>query len=129
MNSRSQPAQLLIYFGAIASGMSVIAVGFMAVVYASTAVSPTGTPDKTNLELQVESSREIRKALATQIVIPPLPPITARVAHAPGAMSRTNVARVTLPEEARTAMAMDQSELGPPSNYRYPVVDRHSSSY
>ena len=127
MTSRSQPAQLLIYFGAIATGMSVIAVGLMAVVYASTAVSPTGTTDKTNLELQVESSREIRKALATQIVIPPLPPITARLAHAPSAVSRKNVARVVLPEEARTAMAMQDNELGPPRNDRYFVADRHAA--
>jgi hypothetical protein len=130
MKSHSQTSQILIYFGAVATGIAVIAVGLTAVVSASAGLSQTAAREKTNLELQVESSREIRKALAVKLVTPPLAPITAHIAHAPNsAHERKTVARAQLPEEARTAMAMDQSELGPPRGYRFPFMDRHSASY
>ena len=127
MNCRSRPSQFLTYFGVIATGLTVVVVGLAAVVQASADLSQSASREKTNLELQVESSREIRKALAVKIVTPPLPPITARVAHAPSAVPRKAVARATLSEEARTAMAMEQNELGPSSYDRYPIIDRHAA--
>ena len=127
MNNRSRPSQLLTYFGVIATGLTVVVVGLAAVVQASADLSQSAAREKTNLEMQIESSREIRKALAVKIVTPPLAPITARVAHAPDVMAPKNVARATLSEEARTAMAMDQNELGPSSSYRYPTIDRHAA--
>ena len=72
------------YFGVLATALSVIALGLTAVVKASAGQSEgkASAREKTLLELQVESSREIRRALATPVSHPPrLPPITARPAR------------------------------------------------
>ena len=67
MKSRSQSSAVLIYFGVIATALSVLALGTTAIVKASTGMSEVSARDKTLLELQVESSREIRRALATPV--------------------------------------------------------------
>ncbi len=81
MQARSTSSLLLIYIGAAATALSVVVLGLTAVVKASTGWSQASPREKTVLELQVESSREIRRALATPVVTPPLPPITARPAR------------------------------------------------
>jgi hypothetical protein len=113
MKSRSQSSIVLMYFGVLATGLSVIALGLTAVVKATARLSDGAARDKTLLELQVESSREIRRALATPVSNPPrLPPITARPARdlreSTAALTKKPV-QTQPSQEAMNAMAMDQS--------------------
>jgi hypothetical protein len=132
MRIRSQSAAVLIYFGALATAFSVIALGLTVVVKASTGLSEGTTRDRTLLELQAESSREIRRALAAPVSQPPrLPPITAHPAHD----LRKTATLVRKPiqtkpsQEAMNAMAMDQSGTYSvqSSSYDYSVRDRHTA--
>jgi hypothetical protein len=129
MQSRSQPSLLFIYVGAVATALSVIVVGLTAVVRASAGLSDASIRDKTMVELQVESSRAIRRALATPVSIPPLPPITARPARdirEAAAVPEKKPAPTKLPPAAMNAMAMDQ---GAARSSSYPAYDRHSPSW
>jgi hypothetical protein len=134
MNGRSQSSVVLTYFAVIAVALSALALGTTAIVKASTGMSEASARDKTLLELQVESSREIRRALATPVAVPAkLPPITAR----PARDIRTAAAHTTKPvqpklsQEAMNAMAMDQSAAysssAQSSPQNYSVRDRHTS--
>jgi predicted lysophospholipase L1 biosynthesis ABC-type transport system permease subunit len=133
MNGRSQSSAILTYFAVIAAALSALALSTTALVKASTGVFETGAPDKTLLELQVESSREIRRALATPVENPAkLPPITARPARDIRAATLTAKPVQTKPsQEAMNAMAMDQSAAYSSSfqssSQDYPVRDRHTS--
>jgi hypothetical protein len=131
MQSRSLSSVVLMYVGGLATALSVIALGLTAVVQASAGLSEATARDKTLLELQIESSREIRRALATPVSQPPrLPPITARPAHdlreSTAALTRKPV-QAKPSQEAMNAMAMDQSgtysSVQSPS---YAVRDRHA---
>ena len=131
MQSRSLSSLVLIYVGVLATALSVIALGLTVVVQASARMSEAGARDKTLLELQLESSREIRRALATPVSQPPqLPPITARPARdlreITAALTRKPV-QAKPSREAMNAMAMDPS--GPYSSMQsssYAIRDRHA---
>jgi hypothetical protein len=128
MQMRSTSSSLLIYIGAAATALSVVVLGLTAVVKASSGWGQASPREKTVLELQVESSRNIRRALATPVVTPPLSPITARPAREiqTVAVQEKKPARVKLPQAAMNAMAMDQSgayQSAAPSSV---VTDRHS---
>jgi hypothetical protein len=132
MQRRSQPSVVLVYFGVLAASLAVIALGLTAVVRASAGMSEAGARDKTLLDLQVESSREIRRALATPVSNPPrLPPITARPARDIRESAASQAKNRTKPsQEAMNAMAMDQSEMhssGEFSSPDYSVRDRHAA--
>jgi hypothetical protein len=103
------------YFGVLATALSVIALGVTAVVQASAGLSEGTARDKTLLELQIESSREIRRALATPVSQPPrLPPITARPARDLREAAASQIrkpAQMKLPQEAMNAMAMRTAKL------------------
>jgi hypothetical protein len=126
MQMRSTSSSLLIYIGAAATALSVVVLGLTAVVKASTGLGQASPREKTVLELQVESSRNIRRALATPVVTPPLSPITARPAREiqTVAVQEKKPARVKLPQAAMNAMAMDQSDQSAAPSYV--VTDRHS---
>jgi hypothetical protein len=130
MPSRSPSSLLLMYFGGVAAALSVTALGLAAIVQASGTLSHASVREKTTLELQVESSRAIRRALATPMVVAPLPPITARPARdlreAAAAPATTKPAHPKLSREARSAMAMAQSGAPEPPRYDYPTPDRHT---
>ena len=133
MQSRSQSSVVLMYFGVLATALSVIAVGLTAVVKASAGLSEGTARDKTLLELQVESTREIRRALATPVFQPPrLPPITARPARdlreSAAALTRKSL-QAKPSQEAMNAMAMDQSGTysSIQSSSYYAVRDRHTA--
>jgi hypothetical protein len=138
MNSRSQSSAVLIYFGVVATALSALALGTTVIVKASTGMSEASARDKTLLELQIESSREIRRALATPVATPAkLPPITARPARdirAAAVHQTTKSAQAKLSQEAMNAMAMDQSATYSSSSssfqsssQAYSVRDRHTS--
>jgi hypothetical protein len=134
MQSRSLPSLALMYFGALATALSVIALGLTAVVKASAGLSDGIAREKTLLELQVENSREIRRALATPVrQPPPLPPITARPARdlreSTAALTRKPV-QTKPSQDAMNAMAMEPSGRYPSvqsSSHDYSVRDRHTS--
>lgn len=125
MHRRSSASSLLVYFGAVAAALSVTTLGVMAVVKSSMVLSHSAAREKTLLELQVESSRQIRQALGTPVVVPPLPPITARPTH--NLMDEKKLVRPKLPQAAMDAMAMDRSGAYGPSGTNYAVRDRHTS--
>ena len=137
MNSRNQSSVIVTYFAVVAAALSALALGTTVIVKASTGMSETSARDKTLLELQVESAREIRRALATPVATPAkLPPITARPARdirAAAAHQSTKSAHAKLSQEAMNAMAMDQtptySSSSPfqSSSQDYSVRDRHTS--
>ena len=134
MNNRSQSSAVLIYFGVLATALSALALGTTVIVKASTGPSEAGARDKTLLELQIESSREIRRALATPVAAPAkLPPITARPARdirAAAAVQPAKPAQPKLSQEAMNAMAMEPSAAQSPfqsSSQSYAVRDRHTS--
>ena len=81
MQARRSSTVVLVYVGTVATALATIAFGLSTIVTASVGVSQAGATDRTLLQAQVESSREIRRALATPIAIPPLPPITAHLAR------------------------------------------------
>ena len=130
MPARSTSSSLLIYFGAAAMALSVVVLGLTAVVKASTGWSQASAREKTLLELQVESSREIRRALATPVVTAPLPPITARPARDlrdTVAVQEKKPALVKPSQAALDAMAMDQSGVYRSAGRNYSVPDRHTT--
>jgi hypothetical protein len=136
MQGRSSSSVLLLYVGVIAAALAVIALGLTTIVKASTSMSHTSARDKTLLELQVDSSRQIRQALATAIAIPPLAPITARPARDlrdTAAVQANKSLRTKLPQGGMDAMAMDQSgtssSSASSSAARYTVHDRHSANW
>jgi hypothetical protein len=128
MQPRSTSSSLLIYIGAAATALSVTIIGLTAVVRASTGWSQASAREKTVLELQIESSRSIRRALATPVVTPPLPPITARPARDIQAVANQEKKppRAKLPQAAMNAMAMDQSSAYQSAAPSYRVPDRHA---
>jgi hypothetical protein len=127
MQDRSSSSQFLLYIGLLAMALSVIAFGLMTAVKAATGLSEAAPRDKTLLELQIESSRSIRSALATPVVTPPLPAITARPARV--------IAAVTAQRKPTpAAMAMGQSADLPTASQprrddNYPTLDRHAASF
>jgi hypothetical protein len=134
MQSRSQFSVVLIYFGVLATALSVVALGLTVAVKASAGMSEVSAREKTLLELQVESSREIRHALATPVSRPPrLPPITARPARdlrRIAAMQAKKPVQMKPSQEAMNAMAMDQSgtySLAQSSSQDFAWRDRHIS--
>jgi hypothetical protein len=132
MQTRTHSSLLLVYIGAIFTALAVIALGLMAIVQASAALFQSSPQEKTVLELQVETARESRRALAVPVVIPPLPPITASLARDVRAVATAQVrkpARRAIPTEALNAMAMDQSEATPRTSHSYAAPDRHAIAF
>jgi hypothetical protein len=128
MRVRSLPSSVFLYLGTIAAALSVIALSSMAVMKSSAGTPAGVSGEQTLLDLQVRSSREIRRALATPVTVPPLPPITARPARdlrEIAAAHEKRPARPKLSRAALNAMAMDQSGASAPAEQNYPVPDRH----
>jgi hypothetical protein len=127
MHGRSSSSLLLLYVGVIAAGLSVTALGLTAAVKASAGLLPDSAREKTLVDLQVQSSRDIRRALATPISVPPLTPLTAHLRETAMAQAKKPV-RPKLSPEARNAMAMDQSRETPPQP-EFTIPDRHTSNW
>ena len=125
MQRQSPSSAVLMYLGVITTALLVVVLGLTAVVNASTGWSQAGAREKTLLELQVESSREIRRALAAPMVTAPLPAITARPARDIAAAS-AKLARMKPSQAAMDAMAMEQSGAYQSTGQNYPVPDRHA---
>src|SRR4051794_16608124 len=109
MQARSPSSSVFLYLGTVAAALSVIALSSMAVVKSSAGTSVNASREKTLLDLQVQSSRQIRRALATPVTVAPLPPITARPSRdlrEIAAAHEKRPARPKLSPAALNAMAM-----------------------
>jgi hypothetical protein len=113
MHARRSSTVVLVYVGVIATALAIIAFGLSTIVTASVGVSQAGVTDRTLLQAQVESSREIRRALATPVSIPPLPPITAHVAREVASVSARKRPALALSPQALNSMAMAQTAPPP----------------
>jgi hypothetical protein len=79
--ARGLSSFLLMYVAVIGVALGGIAFGLTAVVKTATGLSQQTQREQTLLDDRMESSREIRQALAKPLPRPePLPPIIARVA-------------------------------------------------
>jgi hypothetical protein len=128
MQARRSSTVVLVYVGTVAAALATIAFGLSTIVTAAVGVSQGGATDRTLLQAQVDSSREIRRALATPIAIPPLPPITAHVAREVASISAGKRPAVALSPQALNAMAMAQTAVSAEpeasSQPRYQAPDR-----
>lgn len=121
MHFRSSLALTAAYIGVVVVALAMIAAGLSAVMLAAVGGMSDDAGANSLVQDQIESSREIRRALATPITVPPLPPITARRAHEiPAAISQR---RPTLSPKALDAMAMDQSATGTQQPSPAPAVN------
>jgi hypothetical protein len=109
MHARRSSTVVLVYVGAIATALAIIAFGLSTILTASAGVQQASVTDRTLLQAQVESSREIRRALATPVSVPPLPPITAHVAREVAAVSARKRPALALSPQALNSMAMAQT--------------------
>jgi hypothetical protein len=128
----SQPSRLLsafgIYIAVIALLLGGLGVGLVTVVNGAAGLSQAPERDSSVLAQRVQDARDIRAALARPVPHPePLPPITARPAHAVSAMTASRPARRVLSQQARDAFASD--EPAPSRTQSYPTYDRHTSNY
>jgi hypothetical protein len=115
MHARRSSTVVLAYVGAVASALAMIAFGLSTILTAAAGMSQASDSDRTLLQAQIESSREIRKALATPVSIPPLPPITAHLARSVTSVSPRKRPAVALSPQALNSMAMAQTAAPPPA--------------
>jgi hypothetical protein len=126
LKGRSLPSLLAIYFIIIGMPLACAAIGLALMVQASAGLPQQAEREKTLLDLRVESSREIRQALAKPIPPPePLPPLTARAAQALGGALAAKPQR-KLGKEARDAFASSEWSAQSHSTVTH---DRHTSNY
>jgi hypothetical protein len=109
MHARSSSTVVLVYVGTVAAALGTIAFGLSTILTASVGESQAGATDRTLLQAQVESSREIRRALEAPIAIQPLPPITAHVAREVASDSARKRPALALSPQALNSMAMAQT--------------------
>jgi hypothetical protein len=131
MHARSSSTVVLVYVGTAAAALAMIAFGLSTILTAAADVSQASDTDRTLLQAQVETSREIRKALATPISIPPLPPITAHLARNVATVQarKRPAPALALSAQALNSMAMAQTEAPAaepeaPPQPRYQIRDR-----
>lgn len=117
MHARSSPTVVLVYVGVIATALAMIAFGLSTILTAAAGVPQASDSDRTLLQAQIENSREIRRALATPISIPPLPPITAHLARNAASVQagKRPAPALVLSAQAMDAMAMAQTAAPPPA--------------
>jgi hypothetical protein len=116
----------LTYCGVTAALVICSSLSLAVVINAGAGLSQTAEIEKTLLDYRVESSREIRQALAKPIPRPePLGPITAKLA---GSIEATKLAaKPKLSKQARDAFA--NADLPAVPSRTYSVPDRHSSNF
>jgi hypothetical protein len=100
-------------------------IGLAVVVKTAAGLSQPAAREKTLLDLRIESSREIREALAKPVAGPePLPPITT--ANLARGLLAAKLPRVKLAKEASDAFASSDWSAQSRSTVQY---DRHTSNF
>jgi hypothetical protein len=126
MHSRGQFFVHFLYIGVLVVALAGIGVSLIVMMQGATWSSQQVQP--TLLDLRVQSSREIRQALAKQLPLPePLPP---RSAHAAGSRVAVSLPMPRkLSQTARDALASGYdrtSSLWGSQSGAYPEFDRHA---
>ena len=125
MNPSTLRSSGLLYAAVLALSLGIIATSVVVVAQGSRRFMQPAAREKTALDLQIESAREIRAMLNQPIVVPPLPPITARPLHeARSAAHETSKSsqEQEIPAVARDAVAMAGPAAAAPYNA---LLDRH----
>ena len=127
-NSRGYVFVLSLYIGVLVLTLGVITMGLTAVMQNAPRPSQQVQRKPTLLDLRVQRSREIREALAKPVPPPePLPPRTARPAHALGSRVMVSQHRPhKLLREDRDASASEGSSSSRGFQSSYAEFDRHS---
>jgi hypothetical protein len=124
--ARKWSKALLTYCGVVAALAICSGLSLALVVNAGAGLSQTAEIEKTLLDYRIESSREIRQALAKPIPRPePLGPITAKLARS--VESTMLAAKPKLSKQAADAFASADLPAVPARTYAVP--DRHSSNF
>ena len=129
MKRARRVSTIIIMYGAVVGvALGGIAFGLTAVVKAATGLSQQTQREQSLLDRRMESSREIRQALAKPLPRPePLPPITARVAHDVGSgVVASRADRRKLMDEARDAFAGIKLSSSGVQSSAYAESDRHA---
>jgi hypothetical protein len=116
----------LLYVASLAIGLAVIATSLGLIAQASTGLTQRTEREKSFVDLQIESAREIRAALAKPITVPPLPPITAKpLRDVRSVAAESSKSRMRAPI-ASTARGMNAMAMQTPDNQAafYPTEDR-----
>jgi len=124
--ARNWSKAFLTYCGVAAALVICSGLSLAVVINAGAGLSQTAEIEKTLLDTRVESSREIRQALAKPIPRPePLGPVTAKLARS---IEATKLAATPkLSKQARDAFASADRPAAPSGTYAVP--DRHSSNF
>jgi hypothetical protein len=97
---------------------------------ASKGSSQAAAREKTMLDVRIEDAREIKRALAKSVDIPPLPPITARPLREKtttiAAQEPVRPPRAKPSQAALNAMAM---QVKTEARSSAPAFDRHTANY
>jgi hypothetical protein len=97
-------------------------------VGASKGSSEAATREKTVLDVRIEDAREIRRALAKSVDIPPLPPITARPLREKPTIVAQEPAKAPQAKPSQAALNAMAMQLQP-ERRSAPVLDRHTANY
>ena len=120
---RSLLSLLAVYVVVIGTLLTCVGVGFVIVVGTTAGLSDETVPKKTLLGLRIESSREIRDALAKPVARPePLLPITAKLARPLGSAIAVGAGRLRQRKEALDAFASSDLSVQSPAM----SFDRHA---
>lgn len=124
-----QISKPILYVSVIGIALIGIALGLTAVAKVATELSQQTQRERTLLDLRMESSRQIRQALAKPVPQPePLPPITDRARHAVGsaAAGTTYLDRRKLMDEARDVFASPHWLSSSARSSAYAEFDPHA---
>jgi hypothetical protein len=120
----------LSYLATLSICLVIIAASVATIGWASVGMMQRAERNKSPLDVQIESAREIRAALKKPIVTPPLAPITARPLREPRAVAAEQadhrLAVQARAAQAMNAMAMDQSGMAREPAASYTIQDRHA---
>jgi hypothetical protein len=129
MKARSELFACLVYLGVVAVAILGFGTSMFVLAGASKGSLQAAAREKTMLDVRIEDAREIKRALAKSVDIPPLPPITARpLREKPTTVAQepTQAPRAKPSQAALNAMAM---QLKPEARSSAPAFDRHSANY
>jgi hypothetical protein len=128
MKARGELFASLVYLGVVAAAILGFGTSMFLLVGASKGSSEAATREKTVLDVRIEDAREIRRALAKSVDIPPLPPITARPLREKPTIVAQEPAKAPQAKPSQAALNAMAMQLQP-ERRSAPVLDRHTANY
>jgi hypothetical protein len=129
MHSRGLFLVHFLYMGVLVLALAEIGVSLTVMMQGATELSQQvqQNQDRTFLDLRLQSSREIRQALAKPLPpLEPLPPIPARLAHAGSRVVVFQPVPRRLTQTASDALASGQEWFSSSRTSAYAEFDRHA---